>query len=102
MGKKRRVQAKLRVRWTSGMRDPSDVATEWAAALEDGELVPAAGVSGIREDAGAERTTTLLLLVQGATTPTEGLALASRRAVRVIGDDPRISEIRPVAAWAVP
>lgn len=98
----RSVQVKLRVRWTSGMRDPSDVATAWAAALEDGELVSAAGVSGIREDAGAERTTTLLVLIQGAATPTEGLALASRQAVRVIGQDPHISEIRPVAAWAVP
>ncbi len=98
----RSVQAKLRVVWTPGMRDPSDVATEWAAALEDGKLVSAAGVSGIRENAGSERTATLLVLVQGATTPNEGLALASRQAVRVIGDDPRISEIRPVAAWPVP
>jgi hypothetical protein len=99
---KRSMQAKLRVKWTSGMADPSDVARRWAAALEDGELVSAAGVSGIREDAGPERTATLLVLVQGAATPNEGLALASRRAARVIGDDPRVSEIRPVAAWPVP
>lgn len=96
------VQAKLRVVWRAGVADPADVASGWAAALEDGKLVPAAGVSGIRPDAGPEHTATLLVLVQGAATPTEGLALASRRAARVIGDDPRVSEIRAVAAWPVP
>ncbi len=96
------VQAKLRVVWTSGTADPIDVASGWAAALEDGHRVPAAGVSAVRPDAGPQRTATLLVLVQGATTPTEGLALASRRAARVIGGDPRVSEIRAVAAWPVP
>lgn len=98
----RSMQAKLHVVWRSGSADPADVASGWAAALEDGTLVPAAGVSTIRTEAGSEQTATLLLLVHGAATPTEGLALASRRAVRVIGDDPRVSEIRAVAAWQVP
>jgi len=96
------VQAKLDVVWRSGVADAADVASGWAAALEDGELMPAAGVSTIRPAAGPEQTTTLLVLVQGAATPREGLALASRRAVHVIGEDPRVSEIRAVAAWPVP
>ncbi|MHB8733334.1 MAG: hypothetical protein ACYDAB_16305 [bacterium] len=96
------MQAKLRVVWTPGVADPADVASEWAAALEDGNLVPAAGVTAIRPETGPERTATLLMLVQGAATPNEGLALASRRAARVLGDDPRVSEIRAVAAWPVP
>jgi hypothetical protein len=96
------MQAKLRVVWTSGVADPADVASEWAAALEDGNLVPAAGVTAHRPETGPERTATLLMLVQGAATPNEGLALASRRAARVLGDDPRVSEIRAVAAWPVP
>lgn len=96
------VQAKLRVVWTSGVADPADVESGWASALEDGHVVPAAGVSAIRPDAGPERTATLLMLIQGAATPNEGLALASRRAARVLGNDPRVSEIRAVAAWPVP
>jgi hypothetical protein len=96
------VQAKVRVVWTPGTADPADVAAGWAAALEDGRFVPAAGVSAIRPESGPERTATLVMLVQGASTPKEGLALASRRAVRVLGDDPRVSEIRAVAAWPVP
>ncbi|HLY21848.1 MAG TPA: hypothetical protein VKT83_05205 [bacterium] len=98
----RSMQAKLRVVWTSGVADPADVASEWAAALEDGNVVPAAGVTAIRPEPGPERTATLLMLVQGAATPNEGLALASRRAARVLGGDPRVSEIRAVAAWPVP
>jgi hypothetical protein len=96
------VQAKVNVVWRAGMADAADVASGWAAALEDGALVSAAGVSAIRPDAGPERTATLLMLVRGAATPKEGLALASRHAARVIGDDPRVSEIRAVAAWPVP
>lgn len=96
------VQAKLRVVWTSGGADAAEVASRWAEALEDGAVVPAAGVSAIGPGAGRERTATLLLLVRGAATPSEGLALASRRAVRVLGHDPRVSEIRAVAAWPVP
>ena len=95
------VQAKLRVVWTAGMADPPDVASRWAEALEDGAAVPAAGVSMIRPGSGRERTATFVMLVRGATTPGEGLALASRRAARVLGSDPRVSEIRAVAAWPV-
>jgi hypothetical protein len=98
----RSVQAKVNVVWRAGIADPADVASGWAAALEDGTLIPAAGVSAIRPDRGPERIATLLMLVRGASSPTEGLALASRRAARVIGDDPRVSEIRAVAAWSVP
>ena len=96
------VQAKLNVVWHAGIADPADVASGWAAALEDGSLVPAAGVSTIRPGAGPEHTATLLMLVRGAATAKEGLALASRHAARVIGGDPRVSEIRAVAAWPVP
>jgi hypothetical protein len=96
------VQAKVTVVWQAGIADPADVASGWAAALEDGSLVPAAGVSTIRPGAGPERTATLLMLVRGAATAKEGLAFASRHAARVIGGDPRVSEIRAVAAWPVP
>ncbi len=98
----RAMQAKVRVVWRPGGGNPADVARGWAAALEDGRRIPAAGVSAVQPGSGAEGTATLLLLIRDAATPMEGLAVASQQAARVIGDDPRVSEIRAVAAWPVP